>query len=148
MSVVFVAIPTKGTVGNGAIFESVKADIARLHDMFPHDAFICPMIQDYELLPHLQSSEATYEVWGKRCEQLISKCDEMIVMMYDGWASPLLDRNDEDCTSVGVAGEIKYALDNRIDIAFVMPKLLRPVRSIIPNWYSRKMIWDEDRVIE
>lgn len=144
MSVVFIAIPTKGTVGNGGIYESVKADIARLHDMFPNDAFICPMIQDYELLPHLHSSEATYDVWGKRCEQLIAKCDEMIVLMYEGWRWPLLQRDGENCTSVGVEGEIKFAFDNGINTAFVEPKQLRLVRSVMPNW-PQETIWDSRR---
>ncbi len=131
MSVVFIAIPTKGTVVNGRITEEVKRDIARLHDMFPEHTFVCPMIQDYELLAHLQSSEATYEVWGKRCEQLIAKCDEMIVLMYDGWAGPWLARDGNDCTSVGVEGEIEFAFNNQVPIVFVSTRELSPVRSVM-----------------
>lgn len=147
MSVVFVAIPTKGTVVKGQITEQVKRDIARLHDKFPNDVFVCPMLQDYQLLPHLESSEASYAKWGNRCEQLLAKCDEVAVLMYEGWSGPLLERDGQMCTSVGVEGEIKYAFDKGINVAFVMPTVLKAVRCVMPNW-EQMMIWDERRTDE
>lgn len=118
--VVFIAIPTAGTVENGAIKEVVLADLARLHEQYPDTAFVCPMVQDYQLLRHM-NVDATYDVWGERCEALIAVCDEVWVLMYKGWERPTVRPDEQYNTSVGVAGEIKYALHNNTKVVFVQP---------------------------
>lgn len=116
----FVAIPTAGTVESGAIKEAVLAALARLHEHYPTTAFICPMVQDYQLLRHM-NVDATYDVWGARCEAMIAVCDEVWVLMYKGWERPVAHPDGQYNTSVGVAGEIKYALRNNKKVVFVQP---------------------------
>jgi len=53
-------------------------------------------------------SGTTWEDWrGKDLNQL-SRCDEIYVMLLDGWKE-----------SLGVRGEVKYALKNNIPVSFV-----------------------------
>jgi len=117
MKVVFIAIPTKGTVTDGKLNESFLKDFAALHTNFPDVAFIAPMVQDYQLLGHMKV-EATYEVWGRRCEAVLAKCDEMWVMCYDGWCAPVTEMNAAN-TSVGVYGEICTALTLGVPVDFI-----------------------------
>jgi hypothetical protein len=96
--IIFIAIPTKGTVTDGKLNESFLRTLARLHQDFPDYTFISPMVQDYQLLPYMDNVEATWEKWGHHCRDLIAVCDEVWVLMYAGWS-----------TSVGVAGEVAHA---------------------------------------
>lgn len=66
----------------------------------------------------------TWEMWGAHCRALIERCDEVLVLMYDGWD-----------TSDGVAGEIAHAQTcgktviyqkTPIDILFKDVKPIRP----------------------
>ena len=98
MSLIFIAMPTKGSVLNNNIRPTVLAYIASLHQLFPFHTFIAPMIQDYQLLPYMPTTEATWADWGQHCRALIERCDEVWVIQLDGWD-----------TSVGVKGEIEHA---------------------------------------
>lgn len=96
---IFLAMPTKGAVLNNAIRPTVLAFVAQLHMMYPQHTFVVPMIQDYQLLPYMPKTEATWEAWwGQHCRALIEKCDALWVLQMDGWD-----------TSTGVAGELKHA---------------------------------------
>lgn len=117
MKVVFIAIPTKGTVRNGALTESFMRDFAAMHTNCPDIAFIAPMVQDYQLLGYMGVS-ATYDVWGERCEAILAKCDEMWVLCYEGWREPV-DTMSNDNTSWGVAGEIATARKLNIPVRFL-----------------------------
>lgn len=97
MSLIFIAVPTKGVAANGKLYEHFPRDVARLHEMFPEHTFLVPMIQDYALLPHMKV-EATWEAWGHHCEKLIWVSDEVWVIMYEGYD-----------TSIGVDAEVKLA---------------------------------------
>ena len=117
MKVVFIAIPTRGTVKDGKLTESFLRDLAALHKDHPDIAFIAPMVQDYQLLGYM-GVDATYEVWGQRCEAVLAKCDEMWVMCYDGWAEPIKEMSPLN-TSVGVYGEICTAMKLGVTINFI-----------------------------
>lgn len=104
MRVIFIAIPTKGTVKDGALTPTFLAHLAKLHVENPDCAFISPMVQDYQVLPFMNIT-ATWEDWGKHCRAIIPRCDEVWVLKFDGWD-----------TSVGVRGEMDCALANNIPI--------------------------------
>lgn len=118
MKVVFIAIPTKGTVVDGKLTETFLSELAELHIHFPNVAFIAPMVQDYQILRHM-NVDATYDVWGKRCEAVLAVCDELWVMCYDGWRDPSKEKSDVN-TSDGVYGEICTARRLSIPINFVL----------------------------
>jgi hypothetical protein len=98
MSLIFIAMPTKGSVLNNAIRPTVLAYIAALHLLYPQHTFIVPMVQDYQLLPYMPKTEATWADWGKHCRCLIERSDEVWVIQLEGWD-----------TSVGVAAEVEHA---------------------------------------
>jgi hypothetical protein len=98
MSLIFIAMPTKGSVLNNNIRPTVLAHIAALHLLYPQHTFIAPMVQDYQLLPYMPQTQATWEDWGKHCRTLIERCDEVWVIQCEGWD-----------TSVGVKGEVEHA---------------------------------------
>lgn len=104
---VFIAIPTKGTVIDGALTEAFLKKLADLHVTFHEHTFIAPMVQDYQLLKHMTVT-ATWEDWGKHCRAIIPRCDEVWVLKYPGWA-----------TSVGVAGEIQCAKENGVPVVYL-----------------------------
>lgn len=95
---IFLAMPTKGAVLNNQIRPTVLAQIAQLHLKYPEHTFVAPMIQDYQLLPYMPSTAATWDAWGKHCRALIERCDEVWVIQCEGWD-----------TSVGVRGELDHA---------------------------------------
>jgi len=51
-----------------------------------------------------------YAFWQDMCETFVSKCDKVIVVMLPGWQ-----------VSVGLMGEIKFALDNGIKVEYLDP---------------------------
>jgi hypothetical protein len=111
MALIFIAIPTKGTVSEGALTSEFLKDLATLTLKFPEHTFIAPMVQDYALLKYMPNVDATWEVWGRHCRTLIERSDEVWVMEYFGWD-----------TSVGVAGEIEHAHFNLKPVKFVNPE--------------------------
>lgn len=52
----------------------------------------------------------TFEFWEKYCYEILSRCDEMIVITVDGWD-----------TSTGVNAEIVYCTQHNIPIRFFDP---------------------------
>jgi hypothetical protein len=127
-SVIFVAMPTKGTAGptsadSGRLYEEVYKAIARLHEKYPDHTFVAPMVQDYCLLPHMLV-EANWEQWGNHCRRLIERCDEVWVLMYEGWAKPVYAMDDTYNTSNGVHGELQHAAKHRLPVSFLEPRSL------------------------
>jgi len=107
---IFVAIPTKGCVRNGAITEETLKFVADLHRVNPDKVFLCPMIQDYALLKYLPEMDATWEVWGAHCSRLIRSCDEVWVAKFDGYD-----------TSTGVQAEIRLASELQKPVLYLSP---------------------------
>lgn len=108
MSLIFIAMPTKGSVLNNAIRPAVLGLIASLHLKHPEHTFIAPMIQDYQLLRYMPSVEATWQDWGKHCRCLIERSDEVWILELEGWD-----------TSVGVAGEIEHAQKHGVPVVYL-----------------------------
>lgn len=108
MALIFIAIPTKGTVTDGKLNEKFLAFLARLHTFFPGNTFISPMVQDYALLKFMPDSPATWEAWGHHCKTIIERSDEVWVLQFEGWD-----------TSVGVNGEMKHAREHDVPVAFI-----------------------------
>lgn len=123
--VIFIAMPTKGTADErsaitGQLREAVYKDMAKLHLMDPHITFIAPMVQDYCLLPHMDV-EPNWEQWGNHCRRLIERCDEVWVLMYEGWRKPVYAMDGIYNTSVGVRGELEHAAKHRVPVSFIEP---------------------------
>ena len=123
--VVFIAMPTEGSTlresaDTGRMREAVYKDLARLHEQYPDHTFIAPMVQDYCLLPHMLV-EANWEQWGDHCRRLIERCDEVWVLMYEGWRKPVYAMDDIYNTSKGVRGELEHAAMHRVPVSFLEP---------------------------
>ena len=123
--VVFIAMPTEGSTlresaDTGRMRERVYKDLAKLHELDPHITFIAPMMQDYCLLPHLLV-EANWEQWGDHCRRLIERCDEVWVLMYEGWRKPVYAMDDIYNTSKGVRGELEHAAKHGVSVSFIEP---------------------------
>lgn len=110
MALIFIAIPTKGTVENGKLRWEFLHDLAKLHLDYPSHTFVAPMVQAYELLHFMPNKDATWKAWGQHCRALIERCDAVWVMKYEGWAE-----------SVGVAGEVEHAEKFLKTITFIDP---------------------------
>ena len=108
MSLIFIAMPTKGSVLDGAITPSVLSYIANLHFEYPEHTFIAPMIQDYQLLKFMPDVEATWQNWGQHCRTLIERSDQVWVLTLEGFD-----------TSVGVKGEIEHARAYNVPVFFI-----------------------------
>lgn len=121
MSLIFIAIPTKGTVVNGALTEEFLCDLAQMHVAFPQHTFISPMVQDYQLLKFMKV-EPVWAEWGKHCRTIIERCDEVWVMQYHGWAE-----------SVGVSGEIQHAQSAGVPHFFIEPEVMRNTCMEVPT---------------
>lgn len=109
MELVFIAIPTSGTVRDGALTERFLKFFANLHRAYPEKAFLCPMIQDYAILKYLPDVDATWDAWGDHCARLIQACDAVWVPKFDGWME-----------SVGVQAEIGIAQELKIPVSYII----------------------------
>jgi hypothetical protein len=65
----------------------------------------CPVVQFHPLVKH--SLFTDWQFWERIVEQHLSRCDEMVVLMLDGWES-----------STGVEAELKIARDMGLAIRF------------------------------
>jgi hypothetical protein len=110
---VFIAIPTKGTVTDGALNESFLRAFAALQMRFPDITFWAPMVQDYQLLRFMPSTAATWEEWGQHCRVMIERSDEVWVLQFDGWE-----------TSVGVKGEVYHAGLHDVTVKYFNPEII------------------------
>lgn len=107
MSLIFIAIPTKGTVVNGHLTPKFLQYLADLHLNHPEHTFIAPMVHDYQLLQYMPQVTATWENWGRHCRTLIERSDEVWVLKFDGYD-----------TSVGVAGEVRHAQEHDVPVFY------------------------------
>lgn len=107
MSLIFIAIPTAGTVENGELTPKFLKILAELHTKYPQHTFIAPMVQDYQILKYMEVT-ATWEDWGKHCRTIIERCDEVWVLMFDGWHK-----------SVGVTGEVECANEHNKPVLYL-----------------------------
>ena len=107
---IFLAMPTKGSVLNNAIKPTVLAYVAQLHLDHPEHTFVAPMIQDYQLLRYMPQAEATWTNWGRHCRVIIERADAVLVLKYDGYD-----------TSEGVRAEVAFAHLHDIPVFFIEP---------------------------
>ncbi len=68
---------------------------------------LCPMTLGINLTKVIQLPEDR-EFWMKWCIKLLSKCDEIHVLMFEGWEE-----------SIGVAEEIEFAHNNKLVIKYI-----------------------------
>ena len=123
--VIFIAMPTKGSTlresaETGRMREAVYKDMAKLHEQYPDYTFVAPMVQDYCLLPHMLV-DPNWEQWGNHCRRLIERCDEVWVLMYEGWRKPVYAMDDIYNVSKGVRGELEHAAKHRVPVSFIEP---------------------------
>lgn len=69
---------------------------------------ISPVLYGLAILPHMSSDDTTWAAWSRMCEDILKKCDSMIVLGMDGWDK-----------SRGVTEEIELAKSFGIPIAYV-----------------------------
>lgn len=68
----------------------------------------CPIAETVSLAKHGNLAGTSWEVWREHDLNLLRRCDIIYVMQIDGWKQ-----------SVGVRGEVKFALKNRIPVGFI-----------------------------
>lgn len=83
----------------------VQAELLHLHGNTC--AFIGPIAMTHSIAM-LSELPTDWQFWKRHDETLLSRCDELWVIMMEGWHS-----------SVGVAAEIKFAYDNNIPVVYV-----------------------------
>lgn len=123
--VIFIAMPSMGAVNSesavtGRLNEVVYKSIANFHVKNPNFTFVSPMVQDYNILAHM-GKDPVWAVWQNHCRRLIERCDEVWVLMLDGWCNPNHKRDAVYNTSEGVAAEIEHAYSCEKIIRFIMP---------------------------
>jgi hypothetical protein len=65
--------------------------------------------------------EPNWEQWGDHCRRLIERCDEVWVLMYEGWRKPVYAMDDTYNTSKGVRGELEHAVECHVPVSFIEP---------------------------
>lgn len=118
MALIFISAASKTAVNGKQLTAAFLEDVAKLHDRYPEHAFLCPMIQGYTLLPYLEDTVATWQVWGEYCSRVLKPCDELWVILGPGWVNPTYKMDAQYNTSEGVATEIKIAIKQRKKIVF------------------------------
>lgn len=124
MSLIFISAASKTAVNGKQLTSAFLEDVAKLHDRYSEHAFLCPMIQGYTLLPYLQDSVATWQVWGDHCTRILKACDEVWVILGPGWVNPTTAMDSQYNTSEGVAQEIGLAIKHRKKIVFFNTEIL------------------------
>lgn len=108
--IVFVCIPTAGTVLNGALTDEFLKHLADLHVQNPDLTFVAPMVQDYQILKFMKGVEPNWEAWGDHCRKLIERADIVLCLKYPGWD-----------VSKGVTGELQHAALHHKPTVFLKP---------------------------
>lgn len=120
---IFVAMPSLGTVDDytlktGLLRESVYRKLADLFDKNPGKVFIAPVITGYLLAPYMEKSPEWFN-WRDHCLSILDRCDEVWVLMYEGWTLPTPVMDTLHNISIGVHGEITHALQSGKSVKFV-----------------------------
>lgn len=115
MKVSFVSVPSAGLftfslARRWNICGSLLNVIAALHKERPNDVFVCPSLQNYQVLHLMPEGSKDYSVWRERCKMLIARCDEVLVLPFNGWNE-----------SVGVADEILCAKNMNMPVLYDDP---------------------------
>lgn len=124
MSLIFISVASKTATNGKHLTSAFLEDMARLHDRHPDNAFLCPVIHGYTLLPYLNDTVATWQVWGKYCEKVLTPCDELWVILGPGWQNPSTKLDGKYNTSEGVYEEIKIAIKQCKKIVFYNTEIL------------------------
>lgn len=125
--VIFIAMPSAGAVNSesiatGRLNDVVYQSLADFHVKNPDFTFVSPMVQDYNILSHM-NKDPVWDIWQNHCRRLIERCDEVWVLMLTGWSNPNPNQDPIHNTSQGVAGEIKHAYSCKKVVRFMAPVL-------------------------
>lgn len=93
--------------------------IAHLQDLYPY-AFIGPITQSHHTAKFMKNGDTGFKSWEKRDLTYISRCDEVWVLMINGWRE-----------SVGVTEEIEFAKENKILVRYFSPTYIEIKARII-----------------
>ena len=118
MALIFLSVPSASCTNGGRLTSSFLEEVAILHEKYPQHTFICPVIQWYSIIGYTDCRDTSWDVWKPHCLNLICKCDEVWVMIGQGWKIPQYIVNESN-SSTGVAGELNLAIQNHKKIAFV-----------------------------
>lgn len=123
---IFIAMPTAGSVWDGKIRPAVLKWLAKLHAENETYTFVAPMVQDYQILQYLDGFEPNWQTWGNHCKRLIRVADEVWVMPMPGWKQ-----------SVGVQAEITYA--NELDVPVTVLDIPAEINeALVAEWIANK----------
>lgn len=88
------------------------------HQLMTHGIFtVSPLLKDPTVVEH--GAPGTWDYWKDYSEVLLSRCDKMIVIMFEGWEQ-----------SVGLKAEIEIAKSLNIPIEYIPDPCLIDVRSV------------------
>lgn len=91
-------------------YRAITKIIGRLQDKYPY-AFIGPITQSHNTAKYMLNSATDFKSWARRDLTYISHCDEMWVVLLDGWNQ-----------STGVLAEVKFLKSRRnFNIKFIDP---------------------------
>ena len=85
MRLVLITAPTPSVVKDGRPTMHLLSLLARLRNDTPDIAFISLLLESLALLPYLQVNDASVKYQADFCNALIDRCDEVWVLMFDGW---------------------------------------------------------------
>ena len=77
---------------------------------------ISPITHNHNMLIHNPDMPVTFDFWNDYCLNLLSVCDELWVLMDDGWI-----------TSKGITGELAFAHEMNIPIKYFNPVTYNPI---------------------
>lgn len=78
-------------------YKQVTALTGKLQDKYQY-SFIGPITQSHNTAKYMKSNSTDFKAWRKRDLTYISRCDEVWVVMMEGWDQ-----------SIGVLAEIEFA---------------------------------------
>lgn len=81
-----------------------------LHEQYPNCAFILPITMSHHTIKYMKDKCSGWETWGKRDLFYISKCDEVWIVMMNGWRK-----------SKGVNAESRRASKLNLPIKYINP---------------------------
>lgn len=71
---------------------------------------MCPIAHSHPIAQHSDIADTSWAMWQRLDEAMIARCDEVWVVMLDGWQA-----------SVGIAAELSVARDRQMPIRYYDP---------------------------
>ena len=96
----YLAAPYTSVVDKDELMKKIMTFIGKYHLANSEDQIVSPLLNHFSL-PHVPGLGSDWEFWKNYSENLIKRCDKIIVLNIPGWRE-----------SVGVQAEIELATTN------------------------------------